>query len=100
MARRIIDSKLQLDALFSTFLIILPPVHNPRLNPLYIALHLFRSITRQFDHYLLVVRISGFLQEDLHDFRVEVFLQLCFGVISEQQLELGLPAKVTRVTQT
>lgn len=38
------------------------PLRNPSLNPLDIALHLIRSITRELNNYLFVVRISRFLE--------------------------------------
>lgn len=69
---------------------ILSPLLDPALQPLDVAFHLITRVARELNDYLLDERIARLLQQDLHDFRVEVLLQFGFGIISAHIRQLLL----------
>ena len=63
-------------------MIILLPLLDPCLDAVNIAVHLVRRVALELDDDVLVVGLARLLEEHVHDFRVEVLLQLHLGVFS------------------
>lgn len=65
-------------------MVLLPHI-DPRLNALKVVVNLVEVVAVQLNNHLLVVRVAGFLQQDLHDFGVHVLVQLLVGVAAGLQ---------------
>ena len=61
-----------------------PSLH-PLLNPPYIPIDVIRLIASQFNHNVLIIPLSCFLEKHLHDLRIQILLQLLLGVLASAQ---------------
>lgn len=58
------------------------PACHPAFDALNVGVKIVGVVALQLLHNLWLERVARFLQQDFHDFRVEVFLQLRLGIIA------------------
>ena len=64
--------------------VVLSPLRDPLLDPVHVAVHLVGRVALELHDHLLVVRVARLLEQDLHDLRVQVLLQLGLGVFPDK----------------